>query len=167
MTAQDPYRPQMQPPPQGWQQQPYGAQAPHAQWPAHPAPGYQPHSVQWPPMAVPAPAMVDGFMLVQPRLKPIPSGPAIGSLVAGIGGIVAAFPGLISAAFSPWAGLTFFMLAGLLGVGSIVLGAHARRQIKTSGGGVSGRGLALSGLILGIIASSLAGLTGLISLFAI
>ncbi|GAB3992050.1 hypothetical protein GCM10029992_00050 [Glycomyces albus] len=86
----------------------------------------------------PAPAMVDGFMLLQPRLKPIPSGPAIGSLVAGIGGTIAAVPGLISAAINPWAGLTFFMLSALLGVGSIMLGTYARRQIRPPEGASRG-----------------------------
>ena len=58
----------------------------------------------WPPMAAPAPAMIDGFYLVQPRLKPIPSGPAIGSLVGGIAGVLGSFPGLFSAAFCRWRG---------------------------------------------------------------
>lgn len=151
------------PPPQGWQQPAYGQ---HPYPPQQMPPGYQ-YAVQWPMIAAPAPAMVDGFMLLQPRLKPIPSGPAIGSLVAGIGGTIAAVPGLISAAINPWAGLTFFMLSALLGVGSIMLGTYARRQIRAAGGGVSGRGMALSGLILGIIATSMAGLTGLITLVAI
>ncbi|MCH7231311.1 hypothetical protein L0U85_10685 [Glycomyces sp. L485] len=118
-------------------------------------------------MAVPAPAMVDGFFLVQPRLKPIPSGPAIGSLVAGIGAIPASLPGLVFAAFSPWAGLTFFMLTALLGGGSIVLAVYSRRQIRRAAGGVSGRGLATTGLVLGIVGSSLAGLTALISVVSL
>lgn len=161
--SQDPYRPEMRPP-QGRPQPPaYGANV--QSYP--PAPGYQLYSVQWPAMAAPAPAMVDGFMLVQPRLKPIPSGPAIGSLVAGIGGILASFPGLISAAFSPWAGLTFLMLAGLLGGGAVILAVYSRRQVRAAGGGISGRGVGVTGLILGIIACGLAGLTGLISLFSI
>jgi hypothetical protein len=111
--------------------------------------------------------MIDGFYIVQPRLKPIPSGPAIGSLVAGIGGIVGAIPGLISAAYSPWAGLTFFMFTALFGLGSVFLAVYARRQIRNGRGGVSGSGVALTGLILGIVACSLAGLTGLIALATI
>ncbi|GAB4008866.1 hypothetical protein GCM10029992_66400 [Glycomyces albus] len=135
MSAQEPYRPQMQPPPpQGWQQPAYGQ---HPYPPQQMPPGYQ-YAVQWPMIAAPAPAMVDGFMLLQPRLKPIPSGPAIGSLVAGIGGTIAAVPGLISAAINPWAGLTFFMLSALLGVGSIMLGTYARRQIRAAGGASRG-----------------------------
>lgn len=150
------------PPPQGWQQPSYG---PHP-YPSQMPPGYQ-YAVQWPMFAAPAPAMVDGFMLLQPKLKPIPSGPAVGSLVAGIGGAIAAVPGLISAALNPWAGLTFFMLSALLGVGSIMLGTYARRQITAAGGGVSGRGIAVSGLVLGIVATSMAALTGLITLLTI
>lgn len=121
----------------------------------------------WQPMAVPAPVMIDGFYIVQPRLKPIPSGPAIGSLVAGIGGIVGAIPGLIGVAYSPWAGLTFFMFMSLFGLGSVFLAVYARRQIRNGRGGVSGGGVALTGLILGIVACSLAALTGLIVLATI
>lgn len=153
----------MQPPPQqGWQQPAYGGQP----YPHQMPPGYQ-YAVQWPMTAAHAPAMVDGFMLLQPRLKPIPSGPAIGSLVAGIGGTLAAIPGLISAAFNPWVGLTFFMLSALLGCGSVLLGTYSRRQIRAAAGGVSGRGMSVSGLVLGIVATALAALTGLITLAAI
>ncbi|HEU5130332.1 MAG TPA: hypothetical protein VFU12_20305 [Glycomyces sp.] len=179
MTAQDPYQPHMQPPapgpaaypqpggpPPGYAQRGHQHYA-HPGFGPHPVPGYQPYSIQWPPMAVPAPAMVDGFYLVQPRLKPIPSGQAAGSLIAGIGGVLGALPGVLFSALSPWAGLTFFMLSALLGVGSMLLAGYAKRQIKQSGGGVSGGGLATTGLILGIVASSLAGLTALISITAI
>lgn len=147
----------------------------HAPQPGPPVYGYpqpqyqQPYPVHpmqpvWPQMAAPAPAMIDGFYLVQPRLKPIPSGPAIGSLVGGIAGVLGSFPGLVSAAFSPLAGLTFFMFAALFGVGSVSLGVYATRQIRASQGGVSGRGVAITGLILGIVACSLALITGLIAL---
>jgi hypothetical protein len=118
----------------------------------------------WQPMAVPAPVMVDGFFLFFPKLKPIPSGPAIGSLVAGIAGVCGAVPGLISAIFNPWAGLTFFMSVALFGIGSVALAVYGRRQIRAAQGGVSGKGVATTGLILGIVACGLAGLTGLISL---
>ncbi|MFC3492171.1 hypothetical protein [Glycomyces rhizosphaerae] len=154
----------MQPPPQapaappgppvyGYAQQQY--QQPYPAYPMQPV---------WPQMAVPAPAMIDGFYIVQPRLKPIPSGPAIGSLVAGIAGIIGAVPGLISAIFSPLAGLTFFMFAALFGIGSVSLGVYAARQIRAARGGVSGKGLATTGLILGIVACGLALFTGLIAL---
>ncbi len=59
------------------------------------------------------------------------------------------------------------MMAALLGVGSLLLGSYAKRQIKQAGGGVSGSGLATTGVILGIVASSLAALTALISLASI
>lgn len=170
MTAQDPYQPRMGPP-----AAPQRPPAPGGPWSFHPypgtaypaAPGHHPHPVQWPPTAIPAPAMVDGFYLVQPRLKPIPSGQAIGSLVAGIGGILGALPGLLFSAWSPWAGVTFFMMAALLGVGSLLLGGYAKRQVKQAAGGVSGSGIATAGLVLGIIACSLAALTALISLLSI
>jgi hypothetical protein len=134
----------------------------HGYPPPHPqAPQFYPAHPYW---SAPAPVTIDGFLIVQPRLKPIPSGPAIGSLIAGIGGILGAFPGLIVAALSPLAGLTFFMSAALFGIGALFLALSARRQIRTSQGGVSGKGVALTGLILAIIALGLAGLVGLISL---
>ncbi|WP_051703990.1 hypothetical protein [Glycomyces sp. NRRL B-16210] len=155
----------MQPPPGPHHTVPAGPQQVHAHQPQfHPQAPYG-HPVPQP-FYFPPPVTVDGFHIVQPRLKPIPSGPAIGSLVAGIGGILGAFPGLITAGFSPWAGLTFFMYAVLLGIGSVGLALYAKRQIKTAHGGVSGRGVATTGLIMGIIACSLAGITGLIALVA-
>ncbi|SDL62253.1 hypothetical protein SAMN05216298_4563 [Glycomyces sambucus] len=148
-------QPQMQPAPPGppvygYPQQPYPQ-----------VPAFYPAHSHW---TAPAPVMIDGFPIVQPRLKPIPSGPAIGSLVAGIGAVLGAFPGLIFAAVSPLAGLTFFMSAGLFGLGSLFLAIYARRQIRTAQGGVSGRGLALTGLIIAIVALVFAGLVGLIAL---
>ncbi|MFG3339354.1 hypothetical protein [Glycomyces sp. NPDC048151] len=163
MTAQDPYQPHMQPPPPQAPPAPpvHGYAQPQYQHPYPMQPMQQP---VWQPMAVPAPAMVDGFYLVLPRLKPIPSGPAAGSLVAGIAGVCGAIPGLISAVFSPWAGLTFFMSAALFGIGSVSLAVYAKRQIRAAHGGVSGKGVATTGLILGLVACGLAVLTGLIAL---
>ncbi|MEU6860928.1 hypothetical protein AB0B28_18885 [Glycomyces sp. NPDC046736] len=162
MTSQDPYQPHMQPPVQAYPVQPP---------PVHPHPQYQqpvyqqpyPMAPVWQP-AFPQPVVIDGFFVVQPRLKPIPSGPAIGSLVAGISGILGSLPGLIGAAFNPWVGLTFFMFAALVGIGSVSLAVYALRQVKTANGGVSGRAMAITGLVLGIVACSFAALTGLISL---
>jgi len=151
----------MQPPPQAPPVPPvHGYAQPQYQ---HPYP-MQPMQPVWQPMAVPAPVMIDGFYIVQPRLKPIPSGPAIGSLVAGIAGIGGAVPGLIGAILSPWAGLTFFMSAALFGIGSVSLAVYAKRQIRYAQGGVSGKGVATTGLILGLVACGLALLVGLISL---
>ncbi len=156
----------MQPPPP---QPAYGGPQPYPQQqPFPPGPGYALHSVQWPQAAFhQGPPTIDGFPLAQPRLKPIPSGPAIGSLVAGIGGTLGALPGLLFAALSPWAGLTFFTLAALLGGGSILLAVYSKRQIRSAGGGISGRGVATSGLILGIVAAVLAGLALLIALLTL
>ncbi|MEU5875050.1 hypothetical protein AB0A73_26250 [Glycomyces sp. NPDC047369] len=138
--------------------------------PGPPVPGYpQPYqqvpqfqpAFYWPP--VPAPVVIDGFQIVQPRLKPIPSGPAIGSLVAGIGAVLGALPGMIFAVVTPWAGLTFFMSSALFGIGSLFLALHARKQIRGAHGGISGKGVALTGLIIAIVALSLAGVTALIT----
>jgi hypothetical protein len=108
--------------------------------------------------------MIDGFYLVQPKLKPIPSGPAVGSLIAGIMGSIGGIIGLIGAGFNPWFGLTFFMFAALFGLGSVFLSVYAARQIRAARGGVSGKGLATSGLIVGIVSCGLALVTGLIAL---
>lgn len=134
----------------------------HGYPPPHPqAPQFYPAHPYW---SAPAPVTIDGFAIVQPRLKPIPSGPAIGSLIAGIGAVLAALPGLIAAALHPLGGLTFFMSAALFGIGALFLAIAARRQIRTAQGGVSGKGIALTGLILAIIALGLAALVGLIAL---
>jgi hypothetical protein len=151
----------MQPPPQAPPAPPVHGYAPPQYQHFYPM---QPMQPVWQPMAVPAPVLVDGFPLMFPRLKPIPSGPAIGSLVAGIAGIGGAVPGLIGAVFSPWAGLTFFMSAALFGIGSVSLAVYAKRQIRFAQGGVSGKGLATTGLVLGLVACGLALLVGLISL---
>jgi hypothetical protein len=157
----------MQPPPVPPNAVPQGPpQVPgHPQW-QYPAPHHQPHPMQpiWRP--VPAPVVIDGFYMVQPRLKPIPSGPAAGSLAAGLGGVLGALPGMVVAAVSPLAGATFFMFAMLFGIGSVSLAVVARRQIRAARGGVSGRGVAVTGLVLGIVACSFAAITGLIALAA-
>lgn len=143
--------------------------------PAHPGPpvhGYpQPYQqvpqfqpaayYYWPP--VPAPVVIDGFQIVQPRLRPIPSGPAIGSLVAGIGAVLGALPGMLFAIVTPWAGVTFFMSSALFGIGALFLALHARKQIRGANGGISGKGVALTGLIIAIVALSFAAITALIT----
>ncbi|MEU6246029.1 hypothetical protein [Glycomyces sp. NPDC047010] len=123
-------------------------------------PQYHP-AAYWPP--VPAPVTIDGFLIVQPRLRPIPSGPAIGSLVAGIGAVLGALPGMLFAIVTPWAGVTFFMSSALFGLGSLFLALHARKQIRNAGGGVSGKGMAVTGMIIAIVALSFAAITGLIT----
>ncbi|MEU5155172.1 hypothetical protein [Glycomyces sp. NPDC021274] len=153
----------MQPPPQAPPAPPvHGYAQPQYPYP-YPYP-MRPMQPVWQPMAVPAPVLVDGFALWFPRLKPIPSGPAIGSLVAGIAGTGGAVPGLISAILNPWAGLTFFMSMALFGIGSVALAVYAKRQIRNAQGGVSGKGVATTGLVLGLVACGLALLVGLISL---
>lgn len=159
----------MQPPPHPVGPQPPGYSQAQPPYPySHPQPPYpaRPAPPGWPHFAFPPPVLVDGYQLVQPRLKPIPSGPAIGSLVAGIGGVLGAIPGLIAAGFSPWTGFTFFMFAALTGIGSVGLALYAKRQINAARGGVSGRGLATTGLVIGIVACSFAVITALIALAA-
>jgi hypothetical protein len=133
----------------------------------HQAPPYHPYPMQpvWRP--VPAPVVIDGYHMVRPPLRPIPSGPAVGSLVAGIGGALGALTGMVFAAFSPWTGVAFFMFGMLFGIGSVALAAVAKRQIRGSWGGVSGGAVATTGLVIGIVACGLAALAGLIALVAL
>ncbi|SDE35556.1 DUF4190 domain-containing protein [Glycomyces harbinensis] len=168
MTAQDPYPSTQQPagPPNAAPQGPPQVQGQYMQYQA-PPPYYHPYPAHpvWQP--VPAPVMIDGYYMVQPRLRPIFSGPAIGSLAAGIGGVVGAFVGLVSAAFSPWTGVAFFMFGMLFGIGSVSLAVFATRQIRASQGGVSGRGVAITGLVMGLVACLFAALAGLIALIGL
>ncbi|NUQ90768.1 MAG: hypothetical protein HOQ43_20175, partial [Glycomyces artemisiae] len=96
-------------------------------------------------------------------LRPIPSGPAIGSLVAGSGAVLGALPGMLFAIVTPWAGVTFFMSSALFGIGALFLALHARKQIRGANGGISGKGVALTGLIIAIVALSFAAITALIT----
>lgn len=152
----------MQPPPAPMPQQPLMQPAMRPGVPTGYAPDPHFRPVHWQP--VPAPVLIDGFAIVQPRLKPIPSGPAIGSLVAGIGGLIGGLPAPILAAVSPWTGLVLFMFAALFALGGITLAVIGRRQVRFGGGTVSGGGIALTGLVLGLVLAGFALLTGGIAL---
>lgn len=86
--------------------------------------------------------------------QPIVTGLASGSLATGIGSllvssVVALFAlAGASAGWGPLAAGAFTVLALFLGVGSIVLGILALRQVRRSSA-LRGRGLAISGLIIG------------------
>jgi hypothetical protein len=117
--------PNVPPPPGGYGQPPYGQQ-PYGQ-PAYGRPQYgQPQYGQ--PGAQPYPQPGAPYGYAQPSVSPL----AITSLVLGIIGIPCC---------------TLFLLS----IGAVVTGAIARKQITESQGRLKGSGMALAGLVLGII----------------
>jgi hypothetical protein len=99
------------------------------------------------------------FAVVHLDVPPATSGPAVGSLVAGIGSVVVSFVvgcfGLAGAAagWGAWVAGAFAMIAGLAGGAAIVLAVLGMRQIKraVSGIPVTGRGVAIAGLVCGAV----------------
>ena len=83
---------------------------------------------------LPPPPMPESGGYAQPRT----SGKAVAALVTGVLGL----PGIFCCGF-------------LSGIPAIILGLLARRDIKSSSGRLSGDGLALSGLVLGVLALSI------------
>ncbi|GAB3963822.1 phage holin family protein [Plantactinospora veratri] len=92
-----------------------------------------------------APSRVDAvpgtpFGLVHLEVAPVTSGPAVASLVTGVGSVLVAFAGgcLGLAGSSPadwggWVAGAFAVLAGLLGVTGVLLGELGRRQTSPGG----------------------------------
>ncbi|MFF5230019.1 hypothetical protein [Dactylosporangium sp. NPDC000521] len=95
------------------------------------------------------------FGVAYPLVQATPSGPAIGSLVAGIASVlVGLFVGCLgllggSEGWGPLAGGAFTVLALFLGLGAIGLGVFGMRQVRRSGRLVTGRGTAITGVVLG------------------
>ncbi|MEV4514636.1 DUF4190 domain-containing protein [Dactylosporangium sp. NPDC049525] len=108
------------------------------------------------------------FGVAYPLVQPTPSGPAIGSLVAGIVsifvGLTVSCLGAAGAAegWGPVAGGAFTVLSVFLGLGAIGLGVFAMRQVRRAGRLVSGRGMAITGLVLGSVGAAI----GVLSLLA-
>ncbi|WP_433374338.1 hypothetical protein ACQPZX_03745 [Actinoplanes sp. CA-142083] len=106
------------------------------------------------------------FGLVQLRVEPITSGMAIGSLVAGIAAILVSlivFCFGLAGANGGWGALVagaFTLLSVIAGVGAIIVGLVARRQIRNSGrtGQVrfTGRGIATAGISCGSAGAGIA-----------
>jgi hypothetical protein len=106
-------------------------------------------------------------------VNPTVSGPAVGSMVAGIGSILVTtlvFCFGLAGAQSGWGVLVagaFAILAGLLGAAGIATGWVAMRQIRRAADRLSGRGMAIAGLacggagvgltLLGFVIAALAG----------
>jgi hypothetical protein len=90
-------------------------------------------------------------------VRPLASGQAIGSMIAGIASIIASgFFGLLGlVAASGGAALSIAPAFAFLGLvisgGAIGLGTVGLRQVRRSGGRTSGRGMALAGIICGSI----------------
>ena len=91
-------------------------------------------------------------------LPPITSGMAVGALVAGVGSVLVSLLvgcfGLLgaNAGWGGWVAGAFAVLATLLGLGGVGLGAAGLRQIrraKAQAIPVTGRGLAIAGISCG------------------
>ena len=101
------------------------------------------------------------YALAYPQVPPITSGPAIGSMVAGIAsilvGLVMTCLGL-SGARAGWGALVagaFAILSLLIGAAAIGVGTAARRIIRRAAGTVTGRGMATAGLACGWVGAGL------------
>ncbi|WP_433052474.1 hypothetical protein [Dactylosporangium sp. CS-033363] len=141
-----------------------------------PPPAYgQPQPMYPQPMAPPSPALapamrvdaVQGtpFGVAYPSVAATPSGPSIGSLIAGIASILVALFAMclgFTGASEGWglaAAGAFTVLGVFLGAGAAGLGLAATRQIRRAAGTgvkVSGRGMAITGMILGGVGGGLA-----------
>lgn len=90
-------------------------------------------------------------------VAPTTSGPAVASLVTGVGSILISFVvvcfGAVGAngGWGPVVAGAFAALAGLVGVAALVLGQLGYRQVRRSveWGASKGRGLALTGMVCG------------------
>jgi hypothetical protein len=122
--------------------------------PPRPAPGLGPVRVE--------PVAGTDFGLAYARIAPVKSGPAIGSMVAGIASLLVVLVevclGLVGSS-NGWGALVagaFAILAFLLGAGAIGVGISARRTIRGSAGMITGRSMATAGIICGISGAALA-----------
>ena len=176
------YAPQPHP---GYGQQPLPPPPPQPAYPGYPGPQMGPQIR--PPVAPPGygvqPAgggtalamrvdLIEGtqFGVAYPAVPPTPSGPAIGSMVAGIVSILISFVvccfGITGSTdgWGPAVSGAFAVLAAFIGGGAIGMGLFAARQIRRSGGSVRGRGMAIAGISCG---GSGIGLTVLFFLLAV
>jgi hypothetical protein len=124
-----------------------------------------PPSGRWQPQRI-DPVPGTEFALVQLRVEPLTSGLAIGSLMAGIAAILVSLLvlcfGLVGAD-AGWGALVagaFTLLSVIGGVGAMVVGLIARRQIRGSGSSgqvrFTGRGIAVAGISCGATGAGIA-----------
>ncbi|MEV0646542.1 hypothetical protein AB0I28_14890 [Phytomonospora sp. NPDC050363] len=91
-----------------------------------------------------------GYQLMLPQIKPIHSGPALGGVLAGVAGILAAIAvGCIGIVYDTVFGVAFTVLAVFLCGASLALAVVGLRQVRSSGGEYVGKGTAITGMILG------------------
>jgi hypothetical protein len=123
-------------------------------------PHQAPPPVRFPPPVRVEPVPGTPFGLAILGTQPIVTGLAYGSLATGIGSLLVSFVvalfALAGAAggWGPLAAGAFAVLAAVLGAGSILLGILALRQVRRSSA-LRGRGLAISGLIIGSLGVAL------------
>ena len=120
---------------------------------------------QWQPSRV-DPVAGTEYGLLQLRVAPATSGRAIGSLIAGIGSILASVLvlcfGLAGAGdgWGGWVAGAFSLLSVLIGGGAVALGLIAVRQIRRSGADgrlrFTGRGAAVAGISCGAAGAGIA-----------
>ena len=106
------------------------------------------------------------YGLLQLQVVPATSGRAIGSLIAGIGSILASVLvlcfGLLGSAdgWGGWVAGAFSLLSVLIGGGAVALGLIAVRQIRRSGADgrlrFTGRGAAVAGISCGAAGAGIA-----------
>ena len=106
------------------------------------------------------------YGLLQLQVAPATSGRAIGSLIAGIGSILASVLvlcfGLLGSAdgWGGWVAGAFSLLSVLIGGGAVALGVIAVRQIRRSGADgrlrFTGRGAAVAGISCGAAGAGIA-----------
>jgi hypothetical protein len=143
-------------------------------WPGQPPVGHPPAVTRPRPAESWTPERMDplpgtGFGLVQLRVAPITSGPAVGAMIAGIASILVSTLVLcfgVAGASEGWGGRVagaFALLAVLVGGGAVGVGLASRRQIRRSGrsGRVrfTGNGLAVAGIWCGAAGLGIAVLT--------
>lgn len=91
-----------------------------------------------------------GYQLMLPQIKPIHSGPAIGGVLAGSASILTAIVVLCVGVASRDAvfGIAFTVLAVFLGGMGLVLSFIGMRQVRQSRGEYTGRGTAITGMVV-------------------
>jgi hypothetical protein len=111
------------------------------------------------PVAVQSVDGAPGYGVAIVGVAPTTSGPAVASLVVGVGSILVSlvvfcFGGVgADGGWGPVVAGAFAVLAGLVGVAAIVLGRVGYRQIKRAvdWGATKGRGMAVTGIVLGAL----------------
>jgi hypothetical protein len=121
-----------------------------------------------------APVVGTPFGVALVEVRPTSSGPAVASLVAGIGSILVGFVVILFAAtgaeqgWGPAVAGAFAVLAAMVGVAAVGLALAGLRRIRSSRpwGPIRGRGVAISGLVCGAVGLAITALTMLAALLS-